>query len=256
MKLFHVCFYFVTGLVLMGAAGGAVSGLPDTIEKIKPSVVGVGTVFVNAAKQKSKKPLTFRGTGFVVGNGNQVVTNYHVVEKPLQFSEKETFAVFTGEGQTAKVQMAKVVKMDREHDLALLEFSGPARPAMRLGSRQLREGEDVAFTGFPLGLVLGLQPVTHRAMISAFTPMVRPVGSSKQLTAAHIKRSRNPYRVYQLDGTAYPGNSGSPVFDIATGQVVAVINSVFVKETKEQMITNPSGISYAIPAKYVSALLK
>ena len=76
------------------------------------------------------------------------------------------------------------------------------------------------------------------------------------LTAEQIKRIRNPFVVYQLDTIAYPGNSGSPVYHIESGKVIGVINSAFVKGTKESAIEKPSGISYAIPIKYVHRLLK
>ncbi len=55
------------------------------------------------------------------------------------------------------------------------------------------------------------------------------------------------YAVFQLDGTAYPGSSGSPLYDPETGLVYGVINMVFVKGTKEAALSNPSGITYAIP---------
>jgi len=58
-----------------------------------------------------------------------------------------------------------------------------------------------------------------------------------------------------LDATAYPGNSGSPLYEEQTGKVIGVINSVFVKGTKETAIENPSGIIYVIPSQYVRALL-
>ena len=36
-----------------------------------------------------------------------------------------------------------------------------------------------------------------------------------------MKRIRDdPFRVFQLDATAYPGNSGSPVYDPMTGAVI------------------------------------
>jgi S1-C subfamily serine protease len=66
---------------------------------------------------------------------------------------------------------------------------------------------------------------------------------------------RTPFSIYQLDGTAYPGNSGSPLYDPDTGQVLAVINMVFVKGLKESAITAPSGITYAIPVRHVKELL-
>jgi S1-C subfamily serine protease len=62
--------------------------------------------------------------------------------------------------------------------------------------------------------------------------------------------------IYQLDATAYPGNSGSPVFSQQTNEVIGVINKVFVSAGKEAALTNPSGISYAIPAKHVRAIAK
>ena len=63
------------------------------------------------------------------------------------------------------------------------------------------------------------------------------------------------YPVFQLDATSYPGNSGSPLYDPATGEVVGVLNMVFVKGTKEKALTDPSGISYAIPSGYLQALI-
>jgi S1-C subfamily serine protease len=61
--------------------------------------------------------------------------------------------------------------------------------------------------------------------------------------------------VFQLDGTAYPGNSGSPVYDIATGEVYAVLNKVFVQGGREAAVEQPSGISYAIPIDLARPLL-
>jgi len=234
------------------------AGLPDTIDKVRGGVVGIGTVFPPAKlRDKSSPPMTFRGTGFVVGNGRQIVTNYHVVEKPVDSKKGELLSVFSGRGKNSQVHTARIVKTDPNHDLALLEFIGPELPTLELAkSNFLREGEEVAFTGYPIGLVLGLYPVTHKGIVSVITPIVMPALSAKTLTATQIKRARQPFSVYQLDATGYPGNSGSPVYDIETGSVVAVINSVFVKESKESMLSNPSDISYAVPVKYVHQLFE
>ena len=67
---------------------------------------------------------------------------------------------------------------------------------------------------------------------------------------------KKPYMVYQLDATAYPGNSGSAMYNQETGDVIGVINKVFVQDTKEGAISKPSGITYAIPVKWVRELLK
>jgi S1-C subfamily serine protease len=127
---------------------------------------------------------------------------------------------------------------------------------LTLSSRKtVREGESYAFTGFPLGAVLGLYPVTHRGMISSITPMAIPAQSARALTAQKIQRLRNPLMVYQLDATAYPGNSGSPLYDPDDGTVVGILNGIAVKSTKEDALSTPSGISYAIPVRYLRELL-
>ena len=75
--------------------------------------------------------------------------------------------------------------------------------------------------------------------------------------AASVARLRQgPFNIYQLDGTAYPGNSGGPLFDAETGRVVGVINMVLAKASKESLLTNPSGITYAIPVRFVRELLR
>jgi len=103
--------------------------------------------------------------------------------------------------------------------------------------------------------VLGLYPVTHRGTVSAITPIVIPAATTRTLDAKSISRMRTPYTVFQLDGTAYPGNSGSPMYDLDTGAVYGIINMVFVKGTKENALTEPSGISYAIPANYIRDMI-
>jgi serine protease Do len=61
--------------------------------------------------------------------------------------------------------------------------------------------------------------------------------------------------VFQLDATAYPGNSGSPVFDPDTGEVIGIINMVLVKAGKESVLAQPSGITYAIPASHLATMI-
>jgi S1-C subfamily serine protease len=62
--------------------------------------------------------------------------------------------------------------------------------------------------------------------------------------------------VLQLDATAYPGNSGSPLYNPDNGQVVGIVSSVFVKSSKENVLKDPSGITYAVPIRFARALLK
>jgi len=226
--------------------------LPDTIEKIKPSVVAVGTF------QKTRRPPSiFRGTGFVISDGLHVATNAHVVPDKVDGEKKELLAVFSGKADRIEIHEANKIAEDLDHDLVILKITGRPLSPMGLGdSSRVREGETYAFTGFPIGMVLGLNPVTHRALISAVTPVVIPQLSSRLLDKKVLVRLTAPYNVFQLDATAYPGNSGSPLYQPDTGQVIGIINKVFIQETKESVLQKPSGISYAIPINHLQDLLK
>lgn len=226
--------------------------LPDTIQRVKKSVVSVATVMLTRTPR-----VVFYGTGFVVANGRYVITNDHVVPAKINHQKKEALVVFMGSGSRPKPRVAEVVMRDTQHDLALLRIHGEPLPAVMIGdSAKVREGERYAFTGFPIGMVLGQYPVTHVGIVSGMPPIVTPAPSSRQLTAEQIKRNRNPFRVFQLDAIAYPGNSGSALYDVSTGSVVGIVNSVFVKKSKEAALTSPSGITYAIPSIYIKKLLQ
>jgi serine protease Do len=228
------------------------AGLPDTIERVSSGIVGIGTV------QKTRRPpVKLVGTGFVVGDGRHVITNSHVIPEKINTAKLEYLAVLTGEGSKPKARQAVTIGADEAHDLALLRIEGEPLPALSLAtSSRVREGEEYAFTGFPLGIIFGLHPVTHRGIVSSITPIALQANAASQLDPAQIRRLRNPYNVFQLDATAYPGNSGSPLYHPETGQVVGILNMVFVKEGRENVLAKPSGISYAIPAKYARELLR
>jgi serine protease Do len=237
----------------LGWAGlaAAAAKLPDLIDRVRPGVVGVG------AHQPLGAPRFQLGaTGFVVGDGLTVVTNAHVVDGVTKQGENARLVVFVGRGRSPSVRAARLLKSDPEHDLALLTIDGPAVTTLPLAApAPAREGTAVIFTGFPIGSVLGLYPVTHRGIVSSVVPLAIPQATTQTLTAAQIKRLREPFEVYQLDAVAYPGNSGSPVVDQDSGQVIGIVNSVLVKQGRETALKDPSAITYAIPVRFLHDLL-
>jgi S1-C subfamily serine protease len=238
-------------LILAGVASAA---LPELIERVKPSIVVVGTY------SKARSPaFVMRGTGFAVGDGTLVATNAHVVPEILDTANGEILVIQVLSGRTGPQQrQAKTAANDKSHDLALLRIEGSPLPAIALQSeRSVREGQSVAFIGFPIGSVLGLSSVTHHGIISAITPIAMPGTTASQLNERVIKRLKSgSFEVYQLDGTAYPGNSGGPLFEMEMGEVIGIVNMVFVKSTKESALTQPSGISFAVPILYLQELLR
>lgn len=247
LSIYRKIFILIT---LLTSFNGNTSELIGTTKLVKPSIVAVGTLL----KTRSP-PVIFSGTGFVVGNGLSVLTNAHVIRPIL--AENETHVVLTGQGNDYQVREAKIIENNRSHDLALLKITGAPLPALKIGdSRDAQEGQSLAFTGYPLAMGLGLFPATHRATLAAIVPIAQPTPTSRQLNAATINRVRSgAFTIFQLDGTAYPGNSGSPLYDEKSGEVLGIMNMVFIKGTKESAITNPSGISYAIPSQYIKELL-
>ena len=83
----------------------------------------------------------------------------------------------------------------------------------------------------------------------------KPV-TKAELDSAVVRRlASGAFPVFQLDATAYPGSSGSPVYDPENGDVIGIVNMVLVKGTKESVLSQPSGITYAVPSKYLKSLI-
>jgi serine protease Do len=250
-----------TSLIFFVAACFSVSEsvareLEETIKAVKPAVVAIGSY------QKTRSPaVTFVGTGFAVNDGLTIITNAHVVASITKVDasdHNEIIGILSGKGENTEFRPAVIVAIDEEHDLARLKISPPALPVMKLGDiNTVAEGQPVAFTGFPLGTALGFYHATHRGIISSITPITRPASNSQKLDAKVVTQLRHSsYSIFQLDATAFPGNSGSPVYHPETGEVIGIINMVFVKGLKETAISTPSGITYAIPVNFVYDLLQ
>ncbi|MEX6724502.1 S1 family peptidase [Parapedomonas caeni] len=223
--------------------------LVDAVRQVQPSVVGITTFQVMRSMASH-----LAGTGFVVADGRHIITNYHVVRSSNPGQPTTLFALTANGGQIDRRTLT-VVATDRAHDLALLRLSGPPLPAVRLraDSELLPEGSSVAITGFPIGTVLGLYPATHAGIVAARPPNVSPVPDTRYLDPVMVATPR--YEVYQLDMVAYPGQSGSPLYDAETGTVIGILNATFIKSTREKVITDPSGIAYAIPVGFIRQLL-
>lgn len=232
----------------------------SAIAQVRPSVVIVGTF-----KATNTPRFRLRGSGFVVSkdgasNSNLVITNAHVLQQTADEDEDGALEVQIRDSHNdLQMRAATVLEVDKMHDLVLLRFEGAAAPTLAVrDSDSVQEGQSIAFMGFPIGGALGYSPVTHRGMISSIVAAALPTPKAQQLNEKTIRslRSGSSFNIFQLDGTAYPGNSGGPLFDPDTGEVLGVVNMVFVKGTRESALSAPSGISYAIPSKFVLALLQ
>ncbi len=232
----------------------AQQGLPDTVGRLKPAIVAVGTF------QKTRSPpFVFRGSGFAVGDGTLIATAAHVVAESMQVENQEVMMVLAQGASASQPQSreAKAIAVDKVHDIALLRITGAPLPTVTLGgSAAVREGQAVAFTGFPLGTSLGFHPVTHRAIVSAIVPAAIPSANAANLNARVIQSIKaGEFALFQLDASAYPGHSGSPLYDGTSGEVIGIVNMGLLKNTKDSAIGQPSGISLAVPVQHLKELI-
>jgi S1-C subfamily serine protease len=116
-----------------------------------------------------------------------------------------------------------------------------------------RAGRFVVVSGFPLG---SWTPALQIGMIAA-TKTINP----NAMYGATIHKDGG--ELLQISISANHGNSGGPVIDLNSGQVIGVVDQVVPAPLQigGQHILNPntfsaSGIMLAAPAKWVEALLE
>jgi uncharacterized protein (TIGR03067 family) len=172
------------------------------------------------------------GSGFCVHPSGFFLTNEHVISA-LPGGDTVTLILEAGL-KTQRLLQAKVVRRDKELDLALLRAQGQHKlPALALGSDEgLAELTELIAFGFPFGTSLA-KPGEYPA-ISV---------SAGNVTALRRDAKRELHRI-QLDAVLNPGNSGGPVLD-RKGQVVGVVVSGI----------RGAGINMAIPVSHVRRFL-
>ncbi|MEO3691118.1 S1 family peptidase [Roseateles paludis] len=244
------------GALAMLPAAAQAEGLPALVARVKPSIVLVGTLSATDAPR-----FQFRGTGFAVGDGRLIITSAHVLPDSLAAPAggvRSPAIQVLRNGQWSP-QPVRVKVSNAMYDLAVLEVDGaPLSPlALEEGAAAVAEGADIALVGFPLGIALGYSHVSHRGVLAAITDVapLAQTGGSLTARAAQQLRAGN-FSILQLDVTAFPGNSGGPVFDLESGRVIGVLAMGLIKGTKESAISVPTGISFAVPVARVLELLK
>ncbi len=250
---FKIYYVYCIILLLLLFSGDVVAheyNLIETLKKVKPSIIAIGTYH-----PRSKPAINFYGTGFVFSKNGYAITAEHVISAiNKKDNENNLSAFFPGVGNSKKFR-ARVLTKNTKYDLAIIKLEGSGFDHVRLGnSSNIKEGQSIAICGYPYGPVLGLYPTTQTGIISNISPMAIPVQKSSLLSNKMIKALKDPYTIFQLDCTAFPGNSGGPLFLPETGDVIGVLNSGFVRVTKENKQIS-TGISYAIPINYVRELI-
>jgi S1-C subfamily serine protease len=199
---------------------GSVAGVA---KRVGPTVVSIAIQTPN---------LFAIGSGFVIDNQGDILTNNHVVAPAAQASGSSIVVTFSNEA-TAK---ATVVGRDPTSDLAVIKVPNDQLTVASLGdSDAIAVGDPVIAIGSPLGL----QGTVTSGIVSALDRPVRV--SSDDGTTAYLD-------AIQTDAPINHGNSGGPLVN-ASGAVIG-INSAAAIDPTAGGGSPANGIGYAIPINY------
>lgn len=222
------------------------SSFADIVKKAKPAVVNIKATkvvkrrfspfrwwfgdpfeefwrrfFEGVPRERVERSL---GTGFIITEDGEVLTNYHVVAN----AEKIKVSLENGEEF-----QAKIIGTDKKTDIALLKIKNKKGfPHLPLGdSDKLRIGDWVIAIGNPFGL-------GHTVTAGIVSAKERVLGVG-------------PYDSYiQTDAAINPGNSGGPLLNLK-GEVVGINAMIYSPSGIPQNI----GIGFAIPINLARSLL-
>jgi len=204
---------------------------------------------------------TANGSAFAVRADGLVATNVHVIEgtnfctgkenaQPMspedgerergrqkeetlrQENKKSTFCLLVTQSFT-KVFHAKVVRMDRENDIALLCIEHPDTPMPYLKlapPESYDEGTEVLTIGSPLGNMNFMTP---------------GIISNLDFVQQDKETGKKGARKIQFSAPILPGNSGGALVSTANGNVVGQVVAIVMT------VMGPTQMSYANPTEYL-----
>lgn len=157
-----------------------------------------------------------RGSGFAIAP-NRIVTNAHVVELAERYPGNVVIGVVPSEGDRSF--QGRLVAIDAQRDLAIIEFSGAALPPLAIYGGQAGDGMPLVSLGYPGNVDLA----TARSSADFITPAT-PVRSEGILSGRRLLQST---QVLVHTASIARGNSGGPLLD-RCGRVMGV-NSGFAR---------------------------
>ena len=221
--------------------------------------------YYNTPEEKFRKAMLDSGLKYdseIISNG-KIITCAHLLNRLSEEQVKGLKANVMIEKDGKDLERYKWMpihitpdKKDIKNDLAIFEFS-EEKPInleelnLKLGdSENIEIGQDVYFIGFPYAAQLindgfGVTLVVNKSIIS------------------NIKRDgidpQHPRNWFIIDAISNPGNSGCPLINIETNEVIGVMSISFRTPSqviKELDIREPMHIAGAKPINLVKELLK
>ena len=191
---------------------------------LKPSVVQISTQRAGAGSTSQPRP-TDVGTGIILDEQGNVLTNFHVVEAT------ERIIVTLDDGRAFD---AVPVGGDLRTDTAVIKIEADGLLPAQLGNAsELEVGEDVIAIGHALGLRGG--PTVSKGVLSALDRTIE----TDPINSIFITD------LIQTDASINPGNSGGPL--VNTDAEVIGVNTAIIREGE--------GIGFALNIDNVKAVV-
>jgi len=169
-----------------------------------------------------------QGSGFVIGKGGEIVTDYHVVPNCREVRLKDPAGKFNA--------VTHIVAEDRANDLAVLGGGGFG-VRLRISSEPPALGEAIVTYGFPLG------------------PMLSSAGNLTTGAVSSLAGMQGNSKTFQITAPVQQGSSGGPVVDeggAAIGIVTSKLNAVAIAATTGDIAQN---VNFAARMEPLKALL-
>jgi len=191
-------------------------------QKVSPSVVNITSTTIQYDFFYRVFPVQGSGSGFLIDDKGDIVTNYHVV------SGARSIEVTLSDRSR---HPAKLIGRDQFTDLAVIQITDRKNlPFAKLGdSDHLQVGQKVLAIGNPFGF----QGTLTTGVISALGRSIQDEGRVME-------------NLIQTDAAINPGNSGGPLLN-SHGEVIGV-NTAIIGSANV-------GIGFALPVSLVKASL-
>jgi serine protease Do len=193
---------------------------PTAIDADDPLLAFVKRVAPQSQASQGSLPraITGMGSGFIVSPDGLILTTAHVVDNADEVTVRLT---------DRREFKAKVLAVDTESDVAVIQVDATKLPTVKLGdSSRVRVGEPVLTIGSPDGFAN-----TVTAGIVSATSRTLPDGSS--------------FPFFQTDVAANPDNSGGPLFNRA-GEVVGIDVQIYADSDRYPSLTFAIPINLAV----------
>lgn len=212
----------------------------EAYNKVKPAVVTITASGKVSYSRFYSQDVEGIGSGFIINEDGNVLTNYHVIELALTANGgTNKVTVSMSDGQEVE---ADIVNYDKDRDIAMLKLAeGTKVPGVaELGdSDALYVGQEVIAIGTPLGT--NFAQTCTKGIVSGVN---RSLDESKDGSAVQSE-SESSYEYIQTDTAINSGNSGGPLIN-SEGQVIG-INTAKLSNSTSSSNASIEGMGFAIP---------